>query len=96
MKLINLLHYIAHDVNVTIAQVNSQGDYMTVYNGKKEDLMDYLLDVTECNSDNNYINRVHVVSIDTSMFYSDLYDMSDAGEPVIVIVVVGWRDKENV
>lgn len=91
MKLMDLLHYIAHDVYLTISQVDFQNDDRIVYEGKKEDLSDYLID-RESEVGGNYIFGIEVVSIDTSMFYFDPYDRYDDGEPIITITVTGWKE----
>lgn len=92
MKLMDLLHYIACDVYITISQINCQGDDEIVYEGTKEDLTDYLVD-RESMIGGNYILGIQIVSIDTSMFYFDPYDRYDDGEPIITITVTGWREE---
>lgn len=92
MKLMDLLHYIAHDVYITISQIDCQGNDEIVYEGTKEDLTDYLVD-RESMIGGNYILGIQIVSIDTSMFYFDPYDRYDDGEPIITITVTGWREE---
>lgn len=93
MKLLSLLHYVTHDVIISVSQVDEHGDNRIVYEGKKEDLMDYIIDNCSSDENPNDIFGIRIVNVDVDTYYFDPYDLLSEGEPRLCLTVTGWKER---